>query len=179
MAPDAPAIGLAEAGDESALVRWTAPGFDGGSAIYGYEVQAVDPETGIVVGVDAAAPDATSMTMTGLSNGLPYTFWVRAVNAAGASDYSGLSNVVIPAAAHHRRPPPPPRPRRPRPRDPGTGTATPALPPTRTTGDRRRPPTPAAAPAPGPRLRTADRPRPTRSGGTGSGTRRRHRQRWR
>ncbi|GIE93752.1 peroxidase family protein [Paractinoplanes rishiriensis] len=96
--PGAPTIGLATAGDESATVRWTAPGFNGGSEIYGYEIQVLDPETGIAVGVDAAAPDATEMLMYGLSNGVPYTFWVRAVNAAGASVFSAMSNVVVPAA---------------------------------------------------------------------------------
>ncbi|WP_304519296.1 peroxidase family protein [Actinoplanes aureus] len=99
VAPDAPVIGLATAGDESAVVRWTAPAYDGGTEIYGYEVQAIDDETGIVVGVDVAAPDATALTMTGLTNGVPYAFWLRAVNAAGASDYSAISNTVIPTTS--------------------------------------------------------------------------------
>ncbi len=96
VAPDAPVIGHATAGDESALVRWTAPVNDGGNPIYGYEVQALDDETGIVIGVDATGPDATELTMTGLTNGQPYSFWVRAVNATGASEYSAISNRVIP-----------------------------------------------------------------------------------
>jgi predicted phage tail protein len=58
----------------------------------------LDPDTGIAVGVDAAGSGATQLTMTGLSNGVPYTFWVRAVNAAGASEFSALSNVVTPGA---------------------------------------------------------------------------------
>ncbi|KUL40616.1 hypothetical protein ADL15_06415 [Actinoplanes awajinensis subsp. mycoplanecinus] len=96
VAPDAPRIGLATAGDESAVIRWTAPLHNGGSPIYGYEVQALDDETGIVVNVDATGPEATELTMTGLTNGLPYSFWVRAVNAAGPSDFSTPSNRVTP-----------------------------------------------------------------------------------
>lgn len=99
MAPDAPVIGLAVAGDESALIHWTAPGNDGGTPIYGYEVQVLDDDTGIVVGVDATGPEATEFTMTGLTNGLPYSFWVRAVNAAGPSEFSAISNRVVPAAS--------------------------------------------------------------------------------
>ncbi|GLW28952.1 peroxidase family protein [Actinoplanes regularis] len=99
VAPGAPVIGIATAGDESAVVRWTPPVDDGGSPIYGYEVQVLDDETGIVVGVDASGPDVTELTMTGLTNDLPYAFWVRAVNAAGASEFSAVSNRVIPTAA--------------------------------------------------------------------------------
>ncbi|MFC4067791.1 peroxidase family protein [Actinoplanes subglobosus] len=99
VAPDAPGIGVASAGDESAVVRWSTPLYDGGTAIYGYEIQALDAETGIVIGVDVADAGTTEMTMTGLTNGLPYAFWVRAVNAAGASAYSGISNTVTPTAA--------------------------------------------------------------------------------
>jgi Ca2+-binding RTX toxin-like protein len=98
VAPDAPGIGAATAGDESALVRWTTPLYDGGTPIYGYEVQALDAETGIVVGVDVADAGTTEMTMTGLTNGSPYAFWIRAVNAAGASAFSGISNTVTPVA---------------------------------------------------------------------------------
>ncbi|WP_433791873.1 peroxidase family protein [Actinoplanes sp. CA-252034] len=98
VAPDAPGIGAATAGDESAVVRWTTPLHDGGTAIYGYEIQALDAETGIVVGVDVADAGITEMTLTGLTNGAGYAFWVRAVNAAGASAFSAISNTVTPTA---------------------------------------------------------------------------------
>lgn len=127
MAPDAPIIGTATGGDENAVVRWTAPANDGGSPIYGYEVQALDDETGIVVGVDATGPDATELTMTGLTNGLPYAFWVRAVNAAGASEFSAVSNRVTPAVPTG---------------DPGSGTPDPTPSPTAS-------PSPGGTPSPG------------------------------
>jgi Ca2+-binding RTX toxin-like protein len=97
VAPDAPGIGVATAGPGSALVRWTTPDYDGGTPIYGYEIQALDAETGVVVGVDVADAGTTELTMTGLTSGVPYAFWVRAVNAAGASAFSGISNTVTPA----------------------------------------------------------------------------------
>jgi Ca2+-binding RTX toxin-like protein len=109
VAPDAPGIGAATAGNESAVVRWTTPLYDGGTPVYGYEIQALDAETGIVVGVDVAEAGTNEMTMTGLTNGVPYAFWVRAVNAAGASAFSGISNTITPAA-----------PAGPGPTDPGT-----------------------------------------------------------
>ncbi|GAA2611967.1 peroxidase family protein [Paractinoplanes durhamensis] len=98
-APGTPTIGTATAGDEAAVVRWTPPTSDGGFQIYGYEIQALDPETETAVAVDAAAGDATSLTMYGLTNGTHYAFRVRAVNATGASEFSTLSNVVTPSAA--------------------------------------------------------------------------------
>ncbi|GIE27419.1 hypothetical protein Ait01nite_004640 [Actinoplanes italicus] len=99
VAPDAPGIGTATAGPESAVVRWTTPLNDGGTPIYGYEIQALDAETGIVVGVDVAETGVTELTMTGLTSGVAYAFWVRAVNAAGASAFSSISNTVVPTVA--------------------------------------------------------------------------------
>ncbi|MEU4242043.1 peroxidase family protein [Actinoplanes sp. NPDC026619] len=94
--PGIPAIGTATVGDESAVVRWTPPASDGGFPIIGYEIQAVDPATEAAVAVDAAAPDATSLTMYGLTNGVRYAFRVRAVTATGASEFSALSAPVTP-----------------------------------------------------------------------------------
>ncbi|MEV4642363.1 peroxidase family protein [Actinoplanes sp. NPDC049548] len=96
IAPDAPAIGTATAGNGTAVVHWTAPAFDGGTPVYGYEVQALEDETGTVLGVDVAGPDATELTFTDLTNGAAYAFRVRAVNAAGASGFSAVSNRVVP-----------------------------------------------------------------------------------
>ena len=64
-------------GDEQVTLRWDAPASDGGAAIIRYEYETDDSGTWIDAGTDRR------VTVTGLTNGQPYTFAVRAVNAAG------------------------------------------------------------------------------------------------
>ena len=52
-----------------------------------------------------AGATATSLVVTGLTNGTPYRFQVAATNSAGAGAFSALSNTVIPAAATVPGPP--------------------------------------------------------------------------
>jgi fibronectin type III domain protein/low-density lipoprotein receptor class B len=95
--PAAPAIGSATFGNASATVRWTAPSTDGGSAVTGYLVRVVD-SAGVQVGaLRPAAATATSLVVTGLTNGSGYRFQVAAKNAVGAGPNSALSAVVVPA----------------------------------------------------------------------------------
>ena len=94
--PDAPTIGAPSAADASATVRWTAPANTGGSAITSYNVRAYTGTT--VVKSVGATGTATSVTVTGLTNGTAYTFDVRAVNAAGTSTASARSTSVTPVA---------------------------------------------------------------------------------
>ncbi len=94
--PGAPTIGTATRGNASATVRWTAPASNGGSAITGYSVQS------FVAGLPDGAPraavaGATSLVVTGLTNGTAYTFQVSAVNAIGTGSPSASSNAVTPA----------------------------------------------------------------------------------
>jgi hypothetical protein len=88
--PDAPTIGTATGGDASASVTFTAPANVGGSAITGFTV--VSSPTGIT-GTGASSP----VTVSGLSNGTPYTFKVFATNSYGPSALSAASNSVTPA----------------------------------------------------------------------------------
>jgi hypothetical protein len=98
--PGAPAGVTATEGDGSAVVRWTAPAADGGSPITGYEVQALDLITFDTVGPNRTVPaGTTTLTVTGLTNEMPYWFRVRAVNAAGKGVWSDGSNPVTPMVA--------------------------------------------------------------------------------
>jgi hypothetical protein len=74
-----------------ATISFTAPGFDGGSAITSYTVTS-SPE-----GLTAAGA-ASPITVTGLTNGQAYTFTVVATNFAGDSAASAPSNEVVPVA---------------------------------------------------------------------------------
>jgi hypothetical protein len=95
--PSAPGIGTASAGDASATVRWTAPAGDGGSPITGYTVATY--RDGLLVKTNTAPAGATSLTVTGLTNGRPHTFTVTATNAVGTSAASASSAAVVPVAA--------------------------------------------------------------------------------
>jgi len=119
-APGPPTSITGEAGDALVAVSWTPPGSDGGAAITSFTATA-SPGGATCT---ATAP-ATTCTVTGLTNGTPYTFAVTATNAVGTSQASVSSAAVTPAA-----PTPTPEP-------------SPAPTPTPT-------PEPAPTPAPGP-----------------------------
>jgi hypothetical protein len=90
--PGAPTIGTATAGDTQASVAFTAPAFTGGSAITGYTVTVSPADVAPVSG--ASSP----IVVTGLTNGVAYTFTVTADNVAGTGPASGASNSITPAA---------------------------------------------------------------------------------
>jgi hypothetical protein len=92
--PSAPTAVSAAAAASKALVRWTAPTNEGGSAITGYTVT---PYVGTTAQapVNVSAP-ATSTTLTGLSNGTSYTFKVKATSSIGTSEPSLASSAVTP-----------------------------------------------------------------------------------
>ena len=95
--PAAPVIATATAGSGTATVTWTAPAPNGSPAITGYEV--VVNVGGVPVRtITGVSPTATSLVVTGLTNGTTYTFQVRAVNVFGAGPLSAPSNAVTPAA---------------------------------------------------------------------------------
>lgn len=91
--PGSPTAVTAVPGNASAVVSWTAPASNGGSAITGYFVEASPG------GNSCATSGATSCTVTGLMNGSPYLFTVRASNSAGHGPRSAHSAVVTPTAA--------------------------------------------------------------------------------
>ncbi|MFP5445738.1 MAG: fibronectin type III domain-containing protein, partial [Betaproteobacteria bacterium] len=85
--PDAPTGLTAVAGNGAVTLSWTAPANNGGSAILSYTVTGAPAGGGATVGCPATAP-ATSCTVSGLTNGVAYTFTVTATNAAGTSSPS-------------------------------------------------------------------------------------------
>jgi hypothetical protein len=95
--PDAPTNVSATAGNQSAVVSWTAPGSNGGTAITGYTVNvypsgATQPSQRV-----SAGASATSAPVSGLTNGTSYTFTVTATNSVGTSPESVASAPVSPA----------------------------------------------------------------------------------
>ena len=76
-------------GDGQAVLSWDAPESDGGAAITDYEYRIDRRNPWISIG-----STQTTHTVTGLENGTPYVFQVRAVNAAGPSAYSNRAEAT-------------------------------------------------------------------------------------
>ena len=88
--PDAPTgVSATSGGNASTTVSWTAPS-EGGSAITLYTV--------ISNAGQSCTSVTTSCSITGLTNGTPYTFTVTATNTIGVSDASLTSTAATPAA---------------------------------------------------------------------------------
>ncbi|MDH5388977.1 MAG: DUF4347 domain-containing protein [Gammaproteobacteria bacterium] len=90
--PDAPSGVTATGGFAQATVSFIAPADNGGDAIIGYTVTS-SPAGGI--DVDADTPNLTH-TITGLTDGVAYTFTVTATNGVGTGVASVASNSISP-----------------------------------------------------------------------------------
>lgn len=90
--PGAPVIGTAVPGNTSASVAFSAPSNNGGATITGYTATSTP---GSFTGTGASSP----ITVSGLTNGVSYTFKVKATNSAGDSAESAASNSVTPFVA--------------------------------------------------------------------------------
>jgi fibronectin type 3 domain-containing protein len=89
--PGVPAGFTATRGNGQVTLSWSPPSSNGGSAITGYAI-AQSPGT-----ASTASTSATSIVMTGLTNGTSYGFQVAAINAAGTG--SAASATATPASA--------------------------------------------------------------------------------
>lgn len=87
--PGAPIIGTATPGNASASVAFTAPTSDGGATITNYTATSTP---GTFTGTGSSSP----ITVSGLSNGTPYTFKVKATNSVGTGAESSASNSATP-----------------------------------------------------------------------------------
>ena len=77
-------------GNGQVSVSWSAPASTGGSPITGYTVTASPG------GATCSATGTTECTVTGLTNGVTYTFTVTAANAVGTGAASAPSSAVTP-----------------------------------------------------------------------------------
>jgi hypothetical protein len=100
--PDAPANVNAMGGDAQAVVSWSIPETDGGSAIFLYTVTSDPGGITATTSANTATTTATSTTITGLTNGTVYTFTVVATNAIGTGIASIASNEVTPSLSVSR-----------------------------------------------------------------------------
>jgi c-di-GMP-binding flagellar brake protein YcgR len=90
VAPDAPVTVIAVAGNGQATISFNPPANTGGGQILSYTVTSSP-------GSFTATGGSSPLTVTGLTNGVTYTFTVTATNANGTSISSATSNAVTPA----------------------------------------------------------------------------------
>jgi hypothetical protein len=86
--PDAPTIGAATAGSTQVSLAFSAPADIGGGAITSYTATS---NTGI-----SSSNTSSPIVITGLTDGVPYKFTVKATNAFGTGPSSAESAVAVP-----------------------------------------------------------------------------------
>jgi hypothetical protein len=101
--PAAPASASAsiDGCETAAVVSWTAPSQNGGTAVTGYRVTTLNPDGSVAAGVPMMTTGATttSATITGLGRAASYEFNVAATNAAGTGPATTTGSVTVVATA--------------------------------------------------------------------------------
>ena len=92
--PGAPTAVTAVPGDSWVWVYWTAPASNGGTEITGYTV------TSSPGGQTCSTTTKIACTVTGLADGVGYTFTVRASNGLGTGPASTPSSQAVPTTSH-------------------------------------------------------------------------------
>jgi uncharacterized repeat protein (TIGR02543 family) len=95
-APSAPLNVTAVASNASATASWDAPANINGSAVTGYTATAYDSNNN-AQGTCTTNASTLTCSVTGLTNGSPYTFKVSATNGIGTSAASSASSAVTPS----------------------------------------------------------------------------------
>ena len=88
--PGAPMAASALSRNASALVAWSAPSSNGGATITSYTAISAP-------GLKTCTTSGLSCTVPGLTNGVAYTFTVKATNVAGSGPASSPTTSVVPA----------------------------------------------------------------------------------
>ena len=91
--PGAPTGVTGVAGDGQVSVSWTAPVLSGSFPITTYAVSSTSSNQGCLT-----SGPALTCVVSGLTNGTPYSFQVRALNGAGWGPWSAASDPVTPDA---------------------------------------------------------------------------------
>lgn len=92
-APSEPLGVSAIAGDGRVQLTWSPPAIGGGTPITDYTIQtSIDRQ--VWATFNDGVSMATTATVTPLTNGVPYFFRVVAINAAGTSNYSGMTTAT-------------------------------------------------------------------------------------
>jgi titin len=95
----APTSLAATGGNAQVSLTWTAPSYNGGSAITDYSVQYSSDSGSTWTTFSRTASTTASQVVTGLTNGTAYVFRVAGINTDGTGTYTAASSSVTPIAA--------------------------------------------------------------------------------
>jgi Zn-dependent protease len=93
--PGAPLLHISEVDDDNVTLTWTAPADDGGSTILGYEIFYGNASTPLTRYGGLLSNSTFSLQITGLEEGVQYSFAARAVNGINESELSNTLSATL------------------------------------------------------------------------------------